>query len=84
MMGRGGRRAAGGGERLHLHVGSCDRVILDPMTIRPLRARVRATFRRRLSDKKPTLPCSLALTALKMMTSFSCPVCMQTHVMQAT
>ena len=61
----------------HLQFGSCCSVVLLPITIRPRFALVIATFKRRASDRNPTRPSVLHLTALKMMTSFSCPA----HVM---
>ena len=57
----------------YLQVGLVIRVDLDPMTMKPRRARVSATFSRRTSAKNPILPCALERTALKMMTSLSCP-----------
>ena len=38
----------------YLQFGSCCKVLLEPMTIRPRFARVSATFRRRASAKNPT------------------------------
>ena len=57
----------------YLQVGLFIRVDLDPMTMRPRRARVSATLSRRTSAKNPILPCALERTALKIMTSLSCP-----------
>lgn len=56
-----------------LQVGLCIKFADEPMTTRPLRARVRATFKRRTSARNPMLPFSLQRTALNMMTSLSCP-----------
>mmetsp|Transcript_46505 Transcript_46505/g.129633 ORF Transcript_46505/g.129633 Transcript_46505/m.129633 type:complete len:236 (+) Transcript_46505:349-1056(+) len=53
--------------------GSWLRVVLLPMTMQPRRARVSMTFKRRQSDKKPTLPSRLLRTAQKIITSFSWP-----------
>mmetsp|Transcript_76293 Transcript_76293/g.182569 ORF Transcript_76293/g.182569 Transcript_76293/m.182569 type:complete len:200 (+) Transcript_76293:103-702(+) len=55
------------------HRGSDIKVLRLPMTMRPIRARVSMTLRRRQSQRKPTLPSRLFLTAQKMMTSFSWP-----------
>ena len=49
-----------------------------PSTTTPKRARVRATFNRRGSPKKPTLCCSLERTHDSTMTSFSRP-CTHAH-----
>mmetsp|Transcript_6898 Transcript_6898/g.16299 ORF Transcript_6898/g.16299 Transcript_6898/m.16299 type:complete len:201 (+) Transcript_6898:645-1247(+) len=55
------------------HKGSETNVLRLPMTMQPHRARVSITFKRRQSDKNPTLPSRLFRTAQKMMTSFSWP-----------
>mmetsp|Transcript_19818 Transcript_19818/g.53901 ORF Transcript_19818/g.53901 Transcript_19818/m.53901 type:complete len:416 (-) Transcript_19818:1698-2945(-) len=55
------------------HNASWCKVLRLPMTMHPRRARVSITFKRRQSDKKPTLPSRLFRTAQKMMTSFSWP-----------